>query len=152
MKISLRQSFKNWKLKHKGKGMKACFQSPTKHEAKPKQACLISVTCRLAKCRSDWKEQEARSQTMMCLHNHCSLSFAKVPKRLKGARSTKPNRYKLEHSLRSHHTSQTNKLTNRSKLRLFLLCVCLQSVTCRLAKCQLNEVKMKISLRQNYLK
>ena len=24
-----------------------------KHEAKPKQACLISVACRLAKCRSD---------------------------------------------------------------------------------------------------
>ena len=46
------------KLKHEGKGIKACFQSPTKHEAQPKQACLISVACRLAKCRSDWKEQE----------------------------------------------------------------------------------------------
>ena len=43
----------NGKLKHEGKGMKACFQSPTKHKAKPKQACLISVACRLAKCRSD---------------------------------------------------------------------------------------------------
>ena len=27
---------------------------------------------------------------------------------------------------------------------------CLQSVACHWAKCQLNEVKMKISLRQNY--
>ena len=34
-------------------------------------------------------EGEARSQTMMCLHNHCSLSVSEVPKRLQGARSTK---------------------------------------------------------------
>ena len=41
-------------------------------------------------------------------------------------------------SLRSHHTSQTNRLINWSKLRLFLLRVCLISVVCRWAKCQLN--------------
>ena len=39
--------------------------------------------------------REARSQTMMCLHNHCSLSFGEVPKRLKGARSTKWEQIKL---------------------------------------------------------
>ena len=40
-----------------------------KHEAEPKQACLISVACRLAKCRSDWKEQELLKARV----------FAKVP-------------------------------------------------------------------------
>ena len=45
----------------------------------PSYASLLAITNLLL--------SEARSQTMMCLHNHCSLSFGKVPKRLQGARS-----------------------------------------------------------------
>ena len=45
----------------------------------PSYASLLAITNLLL--------DEARSPTMMCLHNHCSLSLGKVPKRLKGARS-----------------------------------------------------------------
>ena len=51
--------------KYKSNGMKACFQSPTKHEAKPKQACLISVACRLAKCQLN--------EVKMKIENHSPL-------------------------------------------------------------------------------
>ena len=53
----------------------------------PSYASLLAITNLLL--------GEARSQTMMCLHNHCSLSVGEVPKRLKGARSTKWEQIKL---------------------------------------------------------
>ena len=56
----------NGKLKHEGKGMKACFQSPTSGW---KPECL-------PKCRSDWKEREAQSTTDASLLAIGSLQFA----------------------------------------------------------------------------
>ena len=52
-------------MKHEGKGMQACLQSPTKHEAQPMQACLISVACRLPKCQL--------KEVKMKIENHSPL-------------------------------------------------------------------------------
>ena len=72
--------------------------------------------------------QRQGDESLLSITNEWTKSqvFAEVRCERSECLSTKPKLCKFEHSLRSHHTSQTNKLTNRSKLRLFLLRVYLQ--------------------------
>ena len=79
---------------------------------------------------------EAQSQTETSLLDFGSLSFGKVPKRLKGARVAE-----------SPSVRRSAEATARSKKHeVGANQACLNLLACRPTKCQLNEVKVKLRL------
>ena len=78
---------------------------------------------------------EAQSQTETSLLDFGSLSFGKVPKRLKGARVAE-----------SPSVRRSAEATARSKKHeVGANQACLNLLACRPTKCQLNEVKAQLS-------